>query len=80
VDGKTIMLPTTRREAKSKEKFMSLEELEKRVKVLEDIDQIKKLQGHYVNCLTTASWPEVRACFSDNAVIDFPQGCRDSWR
>lgn len=53
---------------------MSLEELEKRVRILEDIEQIKSLHVHYLNCLTTASWPEVHDCFSDNAVIDFPQG------
>ena len=53
---------------------MSLEELEKRVKTLEDMDQIRKLQVHYVNSLTTASWPEVHDCFSDDATIDFPQG------
>jgi hypothetical protein len=38
---------------------MPLEELEKRVRVLEDTDQIQKLHVHYLNCLTTASWPEV---------------------
>ena len=53
---------------------MSLEDLEKRVQRLEDMDQIKKLHVHYVNCLTTASWPEVLDCFSENGVIDFPQG------
>jgi hypothetical protein len=53
---------------------MSLEELEKRVRILEDISEIQKLHVHYVNCLTTASWPEVHDCFSDTAVIDFPQG------
>lgn len=53
---------------------MSIEELEKRIQILEDMDQIQKLQVHYVNCLTTASWPEVHDCFSDSATIDFPQG------
>ena len=53
---------------------MLLEELEKRVKNLEDIDQIRNLQFHYVNCLTTANWPEVHNCFAENAIIDFPQG------
>ncbi len=53
---------------------MALEELERRVKTLEDMDQIQKLQVHYVNCLTTASWPEVYDCFAENGVIDFPQG------
>lgn len=56
---------------------MLLEELEKRVRTLEDMDQIQKLQVHYVNCLTIAHWPGVHACFSDDAVIDFPQG---TWR
>lgn len=53
---------------------MSLEELERRVKTLEDINEIQKLQVHYVNCLTTASWPEVFECFSEDGVVDFPQG------
>ena len=53
---------------------MSLEDLEKRVKTLEDMDQIQKLQVHYVNCLTTASWDEVFDCFAENGLIDFPQG------
>ena len=53
---------------------MSLEDLEKRVKTLEDMDQIQKLQVHYVNCLTTASWGDVFDCFAENGVIDFPQG------
>jgi len=56
---------------------MSLEDLEKRVRILEDMDQIQKLQVHYVNCLTRASWSEVLDCFAENAVIDFPQGV---WR
>ena len=53
---------------------MSIEALEKRVQRLEDMDQIQKLQVHYVNCLTKASWPEVYDCFSEDAVVDFPQG------
>ena len=53
---------------------MSLEDLEKRVQRLEDMDRIKKLHVHYVNCLTTASWPEVLDCFAETAVVDFPQG------
>jgi hypothetical protein len=57
-----------------KETIMTLEELEKRVNTLEDIDRIQKLQVHYVNCLTVADWPGVYSCFSENPVIDFPQG------
>ena len=53
---------------------MSLEDLEKRIGRLEDIDRIKKLHVHYVNCLTIASWPEVFDCFAETAVVDFPQG------
>ena len=37
---------------------MSLEEIEKRLKVLEDIEEIKQLHVHYVNCLTTVEWDQ----------------------
>lgn len=50
---------------------MSLEEIEKRLKVLEDIEEIKQLHVHYVNCLTTVEWDQVVDCFAENGVIDF---------
>lgn len=53
---------------------MSLEELEKRIQILEDTEEIKKLQIHYVNCLTTMRWDELLDCFSDNGVVDLESG------
>lgn len=50
---------------------MNLEEMEKRLKVLEDIEEIKKLHIHYVNCLTFAQWDEIVKCFTEDAVLDF---------
>jgi hypothetical protein len=56
---------------------MTLEELEKRVKILEDTEEIKTLQIHYVNCLTQAKFDDVIDCFSDDAVVDLHAGlCR----
>ena len=53
---------------------MTLEELEKRIKTLEDIEEIKQLQGHYVNCLIQVDWDGVIDCFSDNGVVDLHAG------
>jgi ketosteroid isomerase-like protein len=53
---------------------MTLEELEKRIQVLEDIEEIKKLQIQYVNSLTQAKWDDVISCFSDDAVVDIHAG------
>ena len=50
---------------------MTLEEMEKRLKTLEDIEEIKQLQGRYVNYLTTIKWDEVVNCFAENGVVDF---------
>ena len=48
--------------------------LEAKVKVLDDTVEIKKLQSHYVNSLTTTSWDEVVNCFSKNAIVDLHSG------
>jgi hypothetical protein len=53
---------------------MTLEELEKRLRTLEDIEEIKKLQAHYVNCLITAKWDELVDCFAENGVFDAHAG------
>lgn len=53
---------------------MTLEELEKRVKILEDTEEIKTLQIQYVNSLTQAKWNDVIDCFSDDAVVDLHAG------
>jgi hypothetical protein len=49
---------------------MTLEDLEKRIKILEDIEEIKILQANYINYLTTTSWDDLLDCFSDDAVLD----------
>ena len=53
---------------------MTTEELEKRIKVLEDIEAIKQLHYTYVNCLITANWDGVVACFSEDGVVDLHAG------
>ena len=53
---------------------MTLEELEKRIQILEDIEEIKKLQVHYCNSLILASWDEVIDCFTDDGVVDLHAG------
>jgi hypothetical protein len=53
---------------------MTLNYLEKRIQVLEDIEEIKQLQLHYVNYLTTTRWDELIDCFSDDAVVALDSG------
>jgi hypothetical protein len=53
---------------------MTLEEIEKRLKVLEDIEEIRQLQSRYVNCLTTIQWDDLVDCFAENGVVDLPTG------
>jgi hypothetical protein len=50
---------------------MDLEQMEKRLKTLEDIEEIKQLHVHYVNCLTIADWDKVSECFAENSRVDF---------
>jgi hypothetical protein len=53
---------------------MTLQELEQRIQTLEDIEEIKKLQTFYVNCLTLANWEDLINCFTDDALLDIPSG------
>jgi hypothetical protein len=59
---------------KKGEFVMTLNELEKRIQILEDIEEIKKLQIHYVNCLITTNWDDLIDCFTDEAVTDTHSG------
>jgi hypothetical protein len=52
---------------------MTLEELEKRVKVLEDIEEIKQLHYRYVNSLTQCNWDDLLDCFAEEGATDFPE-------
>jgi ketosteroid isomerase-like protein len=49
---------------------MSLEDLEKRVRALEDLEQIKKLHQHYVNLMDHLRYEEVLDLFTDDATIE----------
>jgi hypothetical protein len=49
---------------------MTLEELEKRVRVLEDLEEIKKVHREYVFALASLQWADYVNCFTDDAVLD----------
>jgi hypothetical protein len=53
---------------------MNLEEMERRIRNLEDIEAIKQLQVRYVNCLTTIDWDGLVDCFTVDAVVDLTVG------
>ncbi|MFH1647709.1 MAG: nuclear transport factor 2 family protein [Chloroflexota bacterium] len=53
---------------------MNLEEMEKRLRTLEDIEAIKQLQVRYVNYLTTIVWDDLVDCFTADAVVDLSVG------
>ena len=54
---------------------MTLKELEKRVKVLEDIEEIKKLHYGYIYSLNERKFEENIDCFTEDATEDgFPRG------
>jgi hypothetical protein len=46
------------------------EELEKRVKVLEDIEAIKKMHTRYVYLLCEQRWDEMVECFAEDATME----------
>jgi hypothetical protein len=53
---------------------MTLEELEERVRTLEDIEEIKKLQARYANSLINTRWDDVVDCFAEDGVADLHMG------
>ena len=53
---------------------MTIEEMEARLRKLEDIAEIKQLQIRYVNCLTTTDWDELVDCFAEDAYVDLSKG------
>ena len=50
---------------------MAERDLEARIRVLEDIEAIKKLQHRYWRCITKGLWDEVADCFTQDGVADF---------
>lgn len=49
---------------------MSLEDLEKRVQVLEDLEQIRKLHQHYIDLMDNLRYEEVLDLFTDDACVE----------
>lgn len=47
----------------------TLEELERRIQIQEDIRAIERLQADYWDCLDTKNWEGLRACFTDDFVF-----------
>jgi hypothetical protein len=55
------------------EVFMTLEELEKRIGTLKDIEEIEKLHRTYVYCLSSRQWDDLLDCFAEDATADIGQ-------
>jgi hypothetical protein len=53
---------------------MDLKEIEKRLRVLEDIEAIKQLHVRYVNYLTITAWDDLLDCFSRDGRVEFTNG------
>ena len=49
---------------------MSIEDLEKRVRALEDLEQIKKLHQHYMDLMDNLRYQDVLDLFTDDAVVE----------
>ncbi|MBN1191069.1 MAG: nuclear transport factor 2 family protein [Dehalococcoidales bacterium] len=49
---------------------MTLEEIEKRLEAIEDIEAIKKLQRKYVYALASQQWDDMLECFDENGSAD----------
>jgi len=57
---------------------MALEELEKRIQSIEDLEEIKKLHREYIFLLTDKQYEKMVDCFSPNATvrINSPEACK----
>jgi hypothetical protein len=53
---------------------MASESLESRIQKLEDIEEIKQLQVHYVNSFIKTDWDEVIECFAENGTFNAHAG------
>ena len=49
---------------------MSLEDLEKRVKAIEDLEEIKKLHQNYINLMDNLQYEEVLDLFTEDATAE----------
>jgi hypothetical protein len=48
----------------------TLEELGKKVQLLEDIEEIKKLHTEYIFFVSNSQWDDVSECFAEDATAD----------
>jgi ketosteroid isomerase-like protein len=49
---------------------MSLEDLEKRVRAIEDLEEIKKLHQHYIDLMDNLRYEEVLDLFTEDAIVE----------
>jgi hypothetical protein len=52
---------------------MTLEELEKKFRALEDLEEIKQLQRQYMWWFHNNQWDEIIDCFTENATVEIRQ-------
>jgi hypothetical protein len=58
-------------EISAKRRFpMTLKEIEKRLKAMEDIETIKRLHNEYLFYLNNSQWQEMADCFTENATAN----------
>jgi hypothetical protein len=53
-------------------------ELQKKIGIIEDIEAIKRLQYHYIECLSFTKWDELVECFAENGEVDLGEGAEKS--
>jgi hypothetical protein len=53
---------------------MNLEDFEKRIKVLEDIEEIKKIHYRYLDSLVKVQFKDIVDCFAKDGILDIHAG------
>jgi ketosteroid isomerase-like protein len=56
---------------------MTSDEIEKRLKAIEDTEEIKQLHYRYINCLNFARLDELMECFAENSTLDLGEGSEE---
>jgi hypothetical protein len=59
-----------RKNAKNREDFMDIKELEKRLTAVEDLEKIKHLHYYYMSCMDNLKFADAAACFTDDAEVE----------
>jgi len=52
----------------------TLEELERRIAALEDVEAIKRLKYRYWRCLDQKRWDDLAECFTEDATVSYGGG------